>query len=118
MATVDEDLERKLQRWGMWYHKQSLGLSLSPETIIYSAMTGKLRSGGPWCPDGIGGVDDAIDTGRRIADLPVNLKRVLVAEYIVGGDVRAKTAAADMATSTYYRALKYARSQLLAVPSR
>ncbi len=108
----DADLNYWLVRWGEWRRNQHSGLSLSRETTLYRAMAGKVRLSIPWRPEGFCVNDMFIDTDRRIAALPDKLKRVLITEFVIGGDVRAKTAAADMPTSSYYRALNRAKRGL------
>lgn len=102
----------KLERWGEWCRNRDVGSSLPRETTIYRAMAGKVRLNIPWRPEGLGSDDSISDIDRRVAALPANLRRALIAEYVVGGDVRGKTAAAGLPTSTYYRTLIRARRML------
>jgi hypothetical protein len=103
----------KLVRWGTWYRRQHEGQSFPSETVIYRAMAGRITVGMGWRPNGFDKDDSAIDTDRKIAALPEKMQRVLISEYVLGGDVAAKTAAANMPASTYYRNLKRASQSLV-----
>ena len=107
------DSQSRLIQWGLWRRKLIDGAALSGETEISRSMAGQLPTvATERRPNRMTGTDYCIDVDRRVAALPEKLRRVLVAEYLIGGDVTSKTTAADMPTSTYYRTLKHALTEL------
>ncbi len=56
--------------------------------------------------------DEAIDLDAEISALPDDLRRVLVAEFVISGTVKAKVGAAGMSAPTYYRKLKQAKRSI------
>ncbi|MFT4583838.1 MAG: hypothetical protein ACI915_004045 [Gammaproteobacteria bacterium] len=104
----------KLIRWGTWYRRQHKGQSFPSETVIYRAMAGQIQSGLAWRPGGFDKDDSAIDMDRKVAALPEKMQRALIAEFVLGGEVAAKTAAANMPISTYYRHVKPALARMSA----
>ena len=102
-----------LSQWGLWRRKLIDGVALHRETVISRSMAGQPHTGTiERRPNQMTETDYCIDIDRRVMALPEQLRRVLIAEYLIGGDVACKTTAADMATSTYYRTLKRALIEL------
>lgn len=110
--TPATDITYKLYRWGEWCRKRQEGLSFPHETGLYRAMAGHVRLNVSWRTNGFNEDDYFLDTDMRVAALPDDMKRAVFAEFVVAGDVRTKTAAAGMPTSTYCRTLKRAKWML------
>lgn len=101
----------RLIRWGRW-HQEHAGYSGASQTPISRAMRGALPSDGRWCSSSYRFEDDVIDMDRLVAALPANLQKVVIAEYVTGGNVSDKTTAANVPVSTYYRHLDRALSMV------
>ena len=96
----------ELSQWGLWRRKLIDGAALSGETVISRSMAGRLRTGAnERRPNGMTEAERYIDIDRKVMALPENLQRVIIAEYVAGGNVREKTATASVPASTYYRHL-------------
>lgn len=106
-----ERIKSALRWWGAWRQEHGTIGGL-PGNPIYRAMAGKLRSDAPWRSNSYRCEDDFIDTDRRVAALPEHLKKVLIAQFVITGDVGEKVAAAGLSATAYYRYLNRALSLL------
>tara|TARA_R110002095_G_scaffold146482_2_gene126734 strand:- start:3244 stop:3588 length:345 start_codon:yes stop_codon:yes gene_type:complete len=105
------DSQSRLIQWGLWRRKLIDGAALPKDTVISRSMAGQIPTGAnERRSNRITATEYCIDIDRRVAALQENLRRVVIAEYVIGGDVESKINAAGMPTSTYYRNLEKAKT--------